>query len=96
MIGVYAVCQVKTDKRAEFEQLVRAFIQESRTHQGCLTYDCGAVQGKAGAFAFVECWASQTDLDAHLASPFFKENAPALLDMTENGLDIDVVDFLAS
>ncbi|WP_255372283.1 hypothetical protein [Rodentibacter sp. Ppn85] len=35
MIGVYATCQVKQGFETEFEDLVKQFITESQTHQGC-------------------------------------------------------------
>ncbi|OOF56342.1 putative quinol monooxygenase [Rodentibacter myodis] len=94
MIGVYATCQVKSGKESEFENLVQQFIAESRTHQGCQSYDCGAVANKANTYCFIERWASQAELDAHLASPFFQQNAPKLVAMLENGLDINVVNFI--
>ncbi|MCX2960170.1 putative quinol monooxygenase [Rodentibacter caecimuris] len=94
MIGVYATCQVKQGFETEFENLVKQFITESRTHQGCQNYDCGAVTEKARTYCFIERWTAQTDLDAHLASPFFQQNAPKLIEMLENGLDINVVNFI--
>ncbi|SNB72593.1 Uncharacterised protein [Kingella negevensis] len=60
MIGVYATCQAKADKVAEFEQLAQKFVNESRTHSGC-----------ENGYVFLEKWASKVDLDAHLACAFF-------------------------
>ncbi|MDK4689203.1 putative quinol monooxygenase [Kingella negevensis] len=94
MIGVYAACQVKADKVAEFEQLVQKFVNESRTHSGCVSYDCGKVSGCENGYVFLEKWASKADLDAHLACAFFTDNAPALVSFTENGLDIQTAELL--
>lgn len=91
MIGVYATCTVKAEHKADFEALVRQFINESRTHAGCESYDCGKVAGTENDYCFIERWATQADLDAHLASAFFQENAPKLVAMLENGLAIHTV-----
>lgn len=93
MIGVYATCAVKAGKEAEFSALAQRFISESRTHAGCQNYDCGKVAGTKNLYCFLERWASQADLDAHSATPFFVENAPKLVALLENGQDIQVVEF---
>lgn len=92
MIGVYASFTVKEGKEQEVEALISQFEQESRTHVGCISYQCGKVSGSERDYAFIERWASQQDLDAHLAHPFFVENAPTLVALTD-GLDIKVVNF---
>ncbi len=95
MIAVYASCIVLPENQAAFEQVAREFIRESRTHTGCLSYNCGKVAGKVTEYAFVEKWASRADLDAHLAHDFLTHNAPRLLALTANGLAMDVVELLA-
>lgn len=94
MIGVYAFGTVKANLEKEFEALAQQFIAESRTHSGNYHYDCGPVSGKERTYCFIERWEDKAALDAHLATPFFQENAPKLVDMLENGLDINVVDFI--
>ena len=81
-IGVFASCEVKPEKIAEFKALVQQFLFESRKHSGCISYD------------FVEKWASKEELDAHLAHPFFVENAPDLVACTQTGLNIQIVDLV--
>ncbi|WP_198930095.1 putative quinol monooxygenase [Rodentibacter sp. Ppn85] len=49
---------------------------------------------KARTYCFIERWTAQADLDAHLASPFFQKNVPKLIETLENGLDINVVNFI--
>ena len=94
MIGVYAFGTVKAGLEAEFEALAQQFIAESRTHAGNHQYDCGPVAGKECTYCFIERWEDKAALDAHLATPFFQQNAPKLVEMLENGLDINVVDFI--
>lgn len=94
MIGVYAFGKVKAGLEKEFEALAQQFIAESRTHAGNHHYDCGPVAGKARTYCFIERWEDKPALDAHLATPFFQQNAPKLVEMLENGLDINVVEFL--
>ncbi|EGV06252.1 antibiotic biosynthesis monooxygenase [Haemophilus pittmaniae HK 85] len=94
MIGVYATGLVKTDQQAAFIELAQQFIKESRTHAGCISYDCGAVNDKPGYYCFIERWADKQALDAHLASPFFQQHAPQLVALLENGLDINVLELI--
>nr|WP_314741701.1 putative quinol monooxygenase [uncultured Haemophilus sp.] len=94
MIGVYAFGTVKSGFEADFEALAQQFIAESRTHEGNHNYDCGPVAGKERTYCFIERWESKAALDAHLATPFFEQNAPKLVGMLENGLDINVVEFI--
>lgn len=94
MIGVYAFGTVKLGFEADFEVLAQQFIAESRTHEGNHNYDCGPVAGKERTYCFIERWESKAALDAHLATPFFEQNAPKLVGMLENGLDINVVEFI--
>ena len=95
MIGVYAICDVPSSNQAEFEALAKEFIQESRTHRGCVHYNCGKVSGHSTRYAFIEQWQTQADLDAHLSTPFFQAHAPDLIELTQNGLDINSVNLLA-
>lgn len=94
MIGVYAFGTVKSGLEKDFEALAQQFIAESRTHAGNHHYDCGAVAGKPNTYCFIERWEDKDALDAHLATPFFQHNAPKLMDLLENGLDINVVEFI--
>lgn len=94
MIGVYAFGTVKAGHEAEFEALAQQFIVESRTHAGNHNYDCGPVSGKERTYCFIERWEDQAKLDAHLNTPFFQQNAPKLVGLLENGLDINVVNFI--
>lgn len=94
MIGVYAFGTVKAGLTKEFEALAQQFIAESRTHAGNHHYDCGAVAGKENTYCFIERWEDKASLDAHLATPFFQQNAPKLVEMLEKGLDINVVEFI--
>lgn len=93
-IGVFASCEVKPEKVAEFKALVQQFLFESRKHSGCISYDCGKILDSENSYAFVEKWASKEELDAHLAHPFFVENAPDLVACTQMGLNIQVVDLV--
>lgn len=95
MIGVYATLQVKPESQTECIELIKQFIAESRTHKGCISYDCGEVHDVPNAYCFIERWESQADLDAHLQSDFFVQNAPKLMAMTENGIAIHTLKLMA-
>lgn len=94
MIAVYASCIVLPEKQPDFERLARLFVCESRTHVGCLHYDCGKVQGKVTEYAFVEKWDSQADLDAHLRHNWITQHLPELIALTANGLAMDTLQLL--
>lgn len=94
MIAVYAHCQVLPENQAEFEALARRFVSESRTHQGCIHYDCARHTEQENTYAFVEKWANMDDLNAHLNSDFFQANGATLVGLTSNGLSIETLNIL--
>lgn len=96
MIGVFATCDIKAGKQEEFEFIAKQFITESRQHTGCIHYDCGKVAGTNNRYVFLEKWASQAELDAHLATPFFQNNVSALIALTENGLNIQTAELIVN
>ncbi|QLB18206.1 putative quinol monooxygenase [Mannheimia granulomatis] len=92
MLAVYAKCVVKPEKVAQFKRIIAPLIEQSRQESGCVSYQCGQVQGQENTFAFVELWQSQADLDAHLDQPHFQSAAQAFGDVLAKELDIELVE----
>lgn len=95
MIAVYATAVVKADKIAEFEAVVKPLIDVSLKDSGCVSYACGAVQGKENTYAFVEQWQSMADLESHMQQAHFIQAGEKLADLLAEPLDINVIDLLA-
>ena len=53
MIGVYVVVNVKAANVAKFEEILKIIVPASQKDKGCINYECGAIVGKNGAYAFL-------------------------------------------
>ncbi|WP_018651135.1 putative quinol monooxygenase [Actinobacillus capsulatus] len=95
MIAVYATAVVKADKIAEFQAVVKPLIEMSLKDSGCVSYQCGTVQGEENSYAFVERWQSMADLQSHMQQPHFIQAGEKLADLLAKPLDIRVVDLFA-
>jgi quinol monooxygenase YgiN len=70
---------VKPDQAETFIAMFRReFVARSRTEPGCLLYDLWVDPQRPARMVIVESWASQADLDRHLAMPWFAEWGPRL------------------
>lgn len=70
---------VKPDQADSFAAMFRQeFITRSRNEEGCLLYDLWVDPKAPTRMVIVESWASQADLDRHLALPWFAEWGPKL------------------
>lgn len=54
------------------------FISRSRLEAGCILYDLWVDPKHPARMVILESWASQADLDRHLAMPWFAEWGPHL------------------
>lgn len=92
MIGVYAICEVKAEKLAEFETVAKNLVNASRPDKGCVSYDCGKVAGKANTYTFIERWESDADLDLHTKQPHFAQAVEAFGELLAKDIEINVVE----
>lgn len=70
---------VKPEESEAFIAMFRSeFVTRSRTEEGCLFYELWVDPAKPSRMVIIESWASQADLEQHLALPWFAEWAPKL------------------
>jgi quinol monooxygenase YgiN len=81
-VTVIAYHRAKPGKERALRAALLAVCAPTRGERGCLNYDLHVSSNDPGLLVFHENWASQADLDAHLASPHiaaFRAIAPELL-----------------
>ncbi len=83
MIVVFANVRAKEGREAEFGEVVRKLVRETRTEEGCLQYDAHQATENPCAFAFYERWASKEALDFHLRTPHIAEAFAVLPELAE-------------
>lgn len=94
MIGVYAICEVKTDKTAEFETIMQSLVAASHQDKGCVSYDCGKVADKEATYTFIERWETQADLELHTKQPHFTQAVEAFNTVLAKDIEINVVELM--
>lgn len=66
----------KPGRAEDFAQFIAHMIGVVKANDvGCLQYELYRSLGDPDRFAFVETWASQADIDAHMEKPHIKEFA---------------------
>lgn len=50
-----------------------ALVAKSQNHAGCIAYDAFESATRGDVFSIIETWQDQASLDAHSATPEFKE-----------------------
>jgi quinol monooxygenase YgiN len=66
-LDVVAVITAKAGSEAVVESALKELTEASRGDKGCLGYELFASAGSPGTFITIEKWASQEDIDAHMA-----------------------------
>jgi quinol monooxygenase YgiN len=68
-LHVVAVIKAKEGKADVVREAMGSLMGPSRQDKGCIRYDLYEAQGAPGTFVNLEVWASQEDINAHLAQP---------------------------
>jgi quinol monooxygenase YgiN len=68
-LDVVAVITAKQGSDPLVEAALKELTAASRTDRGCLAYDLFVSASAPETFITIERWASQEDIDAHMASP---------------------------
>ncbi len=68
-LHVVAVIKAKEGKEDVVREAMGSLMAPSRKDKGCIRYDLYEAQGAPGTFVNLEVWASQEDINAHLAQP---------------------------
>lgn len=70
---VVATITANPGSEAALEAILQTLVAPSRLEQGCLRYDLHREPAAPGTFVFLETWESRAALDAHMATPHFRE-----------------------
>ncbi len=73
MIRVNCFFQAKEGEYKRGLEAAIALVAKSQSHNGCISYDAFESATRPDVFAIIETWESQAVLDAHMATPEFKE-----------------------
>ena len=73
-----ATMKVKPGDEERALEILRGVIAASHTEDGCVKYTLHRASNEPGAFAIVEKWRSQADLDSHFKEPHMAPIADAL------------------
>jgi quinol monooxygenase YgiN len=68
-LDVVAVLTAKSGSEGIVEAALKDLAAASKNDHGCLAYDLYVSESAPGTFITVEKWASQEDIDAHMAGP---------------------------
>jgi quinol monooxygenase YgiN len=68
-LDVVAVITAKSGSESIVEGALRDLATASKDDKGCVSYDLYVSDSAPGTFITIEKWASQEDIDAHMASP---------------------------
>lgn len=88
MIRVVAHLIAKPDKIAELRELALGLIAPTREETGCVLYELHQNNADPTDFTFIEEWASDEALDAHLVSPQLQAAFPKVPELCAAPPDI--------
>ncbi|MBP7401733.1 MAG: antibiotic biosynthesis monooxygenase [Clostridia bacterium] len=83
IIHVVARNTVKPDRVDEFIATAKKLIEATHREEGCIYYQLHQDIANPAVLTFIEQWTSKEALDAHMASPHFREIVPLLGEMDE-------------
>ena len=83
MIRLNCFFQAKEGLYTKALEAAVALVAKSQKHPGCISYDAFESATRPDVFTIIETWADQAALDAHSATPEFKENVGIILECGE-------------
>jgi len=66
-VTIIGTVTARPECRRELEELLGGQVEPTRAEPGCINYDFHVDMADPCVFVFYENWASQADLEAHLA-----------------------------
>ncbi len=87
-IRVVARLIARSDKVEAMQEVLQGLIAPTRREAGCITYELLQNRSDPTDFTFVEEWASEPALDAHLSSPHVQGALVHLADLAAVSPDI--------
>lgn len=89
---ITAKVYVKPGTEADFIMIARVMIENSNKEEGCMGYMLYQDPYEKTNFIFVERYKNQAAIDAHFATPYFKEFGTKIADMTSKPMEIKIFD----
>jgi len=83
---------VKPGSEADFISAARVMIDNSNKEEGCTGYMLYQDPYESTNFIFVESYRNQAAIDAHFATPYFKEFGNKTAEMTSRPMEIKIID----
>ncbi|WP_304508599.1 putative quinol monooxygenase [Anaerotignum sp.] len=95
MIVLIAKSVVAEKNRAEFLQVAKKMVTETRKEPGCIFYDLVQDKMEENVYFFVEKYRDQEAVEAHKNSDYFKTYVPQMQGLREDShlIQSDVVTF---
>lgn len=73
MLRLNCFFQAKEGQYQRAIEAAMALVAKSQKHEGCIAYDAFESATRPDVFSIIETWQDQACLDAHSATPEFKE-----------------------
>jgi quinol monooxygenase YgiN len=94
-IVLVARLKVKPDSVEQAKQAALAIVEDSRAEAGCLNYDFHQAIDDETIFIWHETWENKAAIDAHGASPHFKDFSQKIKDSVEEPLQITLTKMIS-
>ena len=76
-VTVIATVKVRPEDQDRAVEILERVVAATHREEGCVKYTFHRAMNEPGAFAIVEVWRSQEDLDAHFQEPHMAQIAEA-------------------
>ncbi len=83
---------IKPGSEADFITAAQVMITNSNKEEGCTSYTLYQDPYEKTDFIFVERYKNQAAIDAHFATPYFKEFGTTIGNMTSKPTEIKIID----
>ncbi len=87
-LRVVALIPAKPGSEETVRSVLTKLAAATRDHEGCVSYDLFESAGAPGTFVFIETWASQEALDAHMQTQDIADAMTAAADHLGGSIDI--------
>lgn len=87
-LTVVALMRAQPGKSEELGQRLMTLLESSRREAGCINYDVHRSNPDADGWCVYENWRSPQDLDAHFATPAFREFVAAAATLLDGDVDL--------
>ena len=94
MVGFYVNVKLKAGCEAKFEEILKEIVPASRKDKGCISYECGKVEGTKSEYCFMESWENLDSQKEHMKSAHMVKNAAAL-EACKESQEVKIINFVS-